>query len=428
MALLLAAALVSCGGGGGGSGGGGTSGLPVGQSLSSPQAANKDAAEDPTGVQGLSAGPADSSGGIAALQAQGVDVASALAGRAASEGVSVYRTLDTSAFGMPRTMVYDSVHGDIYASYPTTYESVGLSAIVRFRSNGMGWTSTSLSLPGLQDIALAPDASVLAATDGSNHVHLIDLATFSVKSTHLAPFGIGDQGSNTEVAIAFTGDGRLWMPSGAGYNWHNLGFFEPRTQTFGTVACSMCYGGPYFAVSGDGSRLMVTQTAGLSPMPPMLYMDGGDGVLRTNPIGLEFFYWMTSLSDDGNRFLFSGSAVYDRAFGTVGNLPQVNDLRTARLSPDGRRAYTLNYVVEPGSSALPVVRAFDTTAPAGTNINLPPVGSFTLADFPACQASTYPKYSCYRPRMQVSKDGTTLMILGDKKLIVATIPKALRRY
>ncbi|WP_429611978.1 hypothetical protein [Variovorax sp. W2I14] len=384
--------------------------------------------EDAADATQLSAGAADSLGGVAALRSSGADVSAALAQRAASDGVVVYRTLDTSAFGMPRTLVYDAVHGDIYASYPTTYESIGLSAIVRFRTNGMNWTSTSLSLPGLQDIALAPDASVLAATDGSNQVHLIDLATFSVKSTHIAPFGIGDQGSNIEVAIAFAGDGKLWMPSGEGYNWHNLGFFDLRTQAFGTVACPMCYSGPYFAVSGDGSRLMVTQTAGLTPRPPMLYMDGGDGVLRTNPVGLDFFYWMTSLSDDGNRFLFSGETVYDRAFGTVGTLPLVNDMRAARISPDGRRAYTLNYVVEPGSPALPVVRAFDTTPSAGTRVNLSQIGSFTLADFPACQASTYPKYSCYRPRMQVSKDGTTLMILGDKKLIVATIPKALRRY
>ena len=426
---LLLAALASCGGGGGN----GTTGLSAGQSPSSidaPAAAQtvstKDEAQDPPGVQGLTTGQADSLGGLAALRAQGGDVVSALAQRAASDGVVVYTTVDTSAFGMPRTMVYDTVHGDIYASYPTTYESVGLSAIVRFRTNGRTWTSSSLSIPGLRDIALATDASVLAATDGSNQVHLIDLATFTVKSTHLSATEIGDQGSNTETGIAFTNDGKLWMPTGAGYQWHGLGFFDVRTLTFGTKPCPSCHGGPFFAVSGDGSRLMMTQSASISPAPPMLYMDTVDGVFRTNPIGLEFFYWLTNLSDSGDRFLFNGYTVYDRAFGTVGTLPATPyGLRAAQLSPNGRRAYVLSYAVEPGSPALPVVQAFDTTAPAGTRINLPLVGSFTLADFPACQTSTYPKYSCYKPRMRLSQDGRMLMILGDKKLIVASIPKAL---
>jgi hypothetical protein len=403
--------------------------LSSGQSPSSPTVANKVEKDDPPAAERLSAGSADSLGGVAALRASGADVAAALAQRAASDGVVTYRTLDTSAFGMPRTLVYDAVHGDIYASYPTTYESIGLSAIVRFRTNGMNWTSTSLSLPGLRDIALASDASVLAATDGSNQVHLIDLATFSVKSSHLSATEIGDQGSNTEAGIAFTNDGKLWMPTGAGYQWHGLGFFDLRTLSFGTRPCPSCHGGPFFAVSGDGSRLMMTQSASITPTPPVLYMDTADGVFRTNPVGLDFFYWLTSLSDSGDRLLLNGYTVYDRTFGTVGAVPQpATGLRAAQMSPDGRRAYVLTYAVEPGTSALPVVQAFDTSAPAGTQVNLPLVGTFTLADFPACQASTYPKYSCYKPRMQVSKDGTTLMILGDKKLIVATIPKALRRY
>ncbi len=36
----------------------------------------------------------------------------------------------------------------------------------------------------------------------------------------------------------------------------------------------------------------------------------------------------------------SGQVVYDRAFGTVGRLPQpYTGVRAAQMSPDGRRAY-----------------------------------------------------------------------------------------
>jgi hypothetical protein len=172
-----------------------------------------------------------------------------------------YATLDTSAYGIPRTMVYDAVRGDIYASYSTSYGSPGLSAIAKFHWSGAGWASSTLSIPGLLDIALATDASVLAATDLGSQVNLIDPVTFSLKHTYVAAAGIGDQGSSTEVGIAFTNDGKLWMPTGTGTSWHGLGYFDLRTLTFGnsTPPCTSCYMGPAFAVSGDGSRLMVSQ-------------------------------------------------------------------------------------------------------------------------------------------------------------------------
>lgn len=337
-----------------------------------------------------------------------------------------YATLDTSAFGQPRTMVYDSSRGDIYASYPTFF-SVGLSAVVRYRLGSSGWTSTTLSVPGLVDIALAPDASVLAATDSSNQVSLIDLASFSVKSRHVSAVNIGNQGTNTEVGIAFTSDGKLWMPTGTmGGGWNGVGFFDLRTATFGEALSSCCYGGPFFAVSPDGARLMVTQSASISPAPKMLYMDAADGSFKPNPVGLEFFYYLTSVSNNGNRFLMSGFTVYDKAFGTVGTVPQpATGIRAAQLSPDGHRAYVLDYAVEPGTAAPPAVQVYDTSASAGTQLTLPLVGSFTIPDLPGCQTASYPDYECYRPRMRLTPDGSNLLILGTKKLVIAPIPQAL---
>ncbi|MGO4395387.1 hypothetical protein AB4Z46_28930 [Variovorax sp. M-6] len=339
---------------------------------------------------------------------------------------TTYAKLDTSAFGTPRTMVYDPVRGDVYASYPT-FASVGLSAIARFRWSGAGWTSSTLSIPGLYDIALASDASVLAATDSSNKVNLIDLASFRVKNSFVSGTGIANVGSYSEVGIAFTKDGKLWMPTGTSLDWHGLGFFDLRTSTFGGASppCTNCFSGPFFAVSGDGSRLMITQSASISPRPPMLYMDLADGKIRTNPIGLTFFYSLTSLSDNGDRFLMGGHTVYDRSFGTVGTVPQPNEgIRAAQLSPDGRRAYVLSYAIEPGTASPPVVQVFDSSAAAGTQLNLPLVGTFTIPDWPGCQASAYPA-TCYQPRMRLTPDGNNLLLLGDKNLIIAPIPKAL---
>ncbi|WP_431274457.1 hypothetical protein ACQ858_20970 [Variovorax ureilyticus] len=335
-----------------------------------------------------------------------------------------YAALDTSSLGTPRTLIYDAVHGDIYASYPT-YASVGLSAVARFRSGPTGWGYTTLSMPGLMDIAMPPDGSVLAATDSAK-VSLIELASFSVKRSVAAPFTIADSGSATEVGVAFTKDNKLWMATGS-FSWHGLGFFDLRTSTFGSsTACTTCYGGQFFAVSRDGSRLMLTQSAAVSPRPPMLYMDADEGVFRPNPIGLEFFYFLTSLSDNGDRFLMSGYDVYDRNFGHVGSVPQPSKgVRAAQMSPDGRRAYLLSYAVEPGDSTPPTVQVFDTAANAGTQLSVPLVGSFVIPDLPGCQTSTYPYYECYRPRMRLTPDGNNLLILGDRKLIIAPIPKTL---
>ncbi|MDM0079426.1 hypothetical protein QTI17_02360 [Variovorax sp. J31P179] len=307
-----------------------------------------------------------------------------------------YTALDTSAYGMPRTMVYDAVRGDIYASYPATYGLINISAIAKFHRTGAGWSSSTLSVPGLQDIALTTDGSVLAATDMSSKVHLIDPATFTIKNSHVSAVAIGDSGSSNEVSIAFTNDDKLWMLTGT-TSWHELGYFDLRTRAFGVSnpRCTNCSGGSYFAVSGDGSRLMFTQSASISPRPPMLYMDAVDNIFRVNPIGLDFFYWLSSLSYSGDRFLMSGQVVYDRAFGTVSRLPQpYTGVRAAQMPPDGRRAYMLNYAVEPGDSVPPSVDVFDTSAPAGTRVNAPLVGSCTLPDMPSCQTSYYPYYEC----------------------------------
>ncbi|MDP9877518.1 hypothetical protein J2W25_001824 [Variovorax boronicumulans] len=337
-----------------------------------------------------------------------------------------YAALDTSAYGVPRTVAYDALRNAIYASYPTPFIGPGISAVARFRMAGSTWTGSTLSIPGLYDIALPADASVLATTDSNNLVSLIDPSSFTVKSTHLLADGIGHQGSMTETGIAFTNDGKLWLSTGSGYDWHGLGYFDTRTMKFGaSTACSSCYGGPFFAVSGDGSRLMVTQSASMSPRPPMLYMDTADGVFRTTPLADDFFVSNTSLSANGDRFLLAGYTVYDRNFGTVGSVPQpVDGTRAIQISPDGRRLYVLSYAVNPGDSALPLVEVYDTSAKAGTQLRLPKVGSFNLADVPGCKTSDYP-YFCLHPLMRVTPDGNNLVVLGDLKLIVAPISQQL---
>lgn len=339
-----------------------------------------------------------------------------------------YSKLDTRAFGTARTLVYDAVRGDIYASYPT-YEMIGLSAVARFRWTGSAWTASTLSIPGLKDIALPPDASVLAATDGNNTVHLIDLTTFTIKSSHVSPAGIADQGTRTETGIAFTADGKLWTSIGGNvYFPGGVGYFDLQTLKFGVASppCPSCYGSQFFAVSGDGSRLMLTQSASVSPAPPMLYLDTAEGFFRTNPIGLEFFYYGTSLSYNGDRFLMNGYTVYDRQFGTVGTIPQLpTGFRGVQMSPDGRRAYAVTFDFEASPSPLWGVQVFDTSAPAGTHVVVPLVGSFTIPDRPSCRPQNELSFACLHPVVRVTSDGNNLLILGEDNLVVVPIPNAL---
>jgi hypothetical protein len=101
------------------------------------------------------------------------------------------------------------------------------------------------------------------------------------------------------------------------------------------------YDGPWYAMSRDGERLIITQTAAASP-EPMLYMNAADSVLRVNPAGLTFSYYF-SLSETGDRVLFDNFELRDGGFNLIGaaTLPTASPYslsyyaRAGLVTPDG---------------------------------------------------------------------------------------------
>ena len=128
-----------------------------------------------------------------------------------------------------------------------------------------------------------------------------------------------------------------------------MAYFDLVTRQFGALPGGALryefYSGPWFNVSGDGDRLVIVQSASISPSPRMLYMDSSSEAPKTNPAGLEFWY-EAAQSLHGERFIEGTYKVWDRNFNLIGNTDMPDTAyfgRTPVFSPDGNRVYILAY-------------------------------------------------------------------------------------
>jgi hypothetical protein len=186
---LLMVALASCGGG---SGGENSIGLPAGQSPSSQSISEPDATlpavtekaelQDPSGIQGLSAAPADSSGGVAALRGQGLDAISERA-----QAVTPNETLpsllapqpgSTAAVGEIGEGIYE---GNIGSLFRTGYNFIGSDGTIAFRSSDFDAVFGSITTTGVN---WTFDTSTRAAyASGFGPMPVKGSGTFSPKSS-----------------------------------------------------------------------------------------------------------------------------------------------------------------------------------------------------------------------------------------------------
>ncbi|HET8538441.1 MAG TPA: hypothetical protein VFL83_01085 [Anaeromyxobacter sp.] len=305
-------------------------------------------------------------------------------------------------------------------------------AIVRF-AHGSGTFSPSVrTIASLQDVALSPDGDLLLAVT-SNEVRLLDPATLADVQILAAPAGTTYSAFSASQGLPSMNDGRVALPGRSGWTLA-IPVFDLATRTFGALDSSLVprldmYHGPWYAASRDGERVLVVQSASISPAPPLLYLDATDGKVRTNPIGLTFFY-EASLSDDGDRFILGSVNVYDGAFASIGRValpPSTVPVGTyfnavAALAPDGSHAYVLAY--PPGyqyaNPAPAKVFVVDTHAAPVSGPDLPILRSFDVPDYVSCLTG---EYGCQlRPFMAVSPDDGTLFILGAQGLLVVPIP------
>lgn len=320
-----------------------------------------------------------------------------------------------AAEGNKGGLVYDPVRRALYTANKTLF------TVMRFAWTGSGWNVTSASLPGIDAVALSPDGKSLVASSTTQGIVLLDPVTLDRQGSYAAP--VGGDSLNALQRLAVTNDGRAWFQGGT---WGGLNYFDLVTREFGSLGSSQqysFYSGPWFSVSGDGSRLNIVQSASISPSPAMLYLDSGNSMARVNPAGLNFWY-EAAQSLRGERFVEGTYKVWDRDFNLIGELALPDSSwigRTPLVSPDGARVYVMAYQSAASSDPAikPRVFVFDSSTRVVLSTRLPLLGYFELADYPTCRSFAY---GCdTRALGTISPDGKTLFFIGDSKLVVAPV-------
>lgn len=328
-----------------------------------------------------------------------------------------YQAIPTQ--GAKGSIYFDPERQSIYASNKT------LGSLMRFAHAGAGWSITSAAIPSIESAAMAPDGATLLTTSTAGNVTLLDPATLATQASYQTQ-QISGYVYNSLPTLAMTNNGKAYFQ---GSTWANgMAYFDLTTRTFGATTSTNVgfdfYSGPWYSVSGDGERLVIVQSASISPTPPMLYMNSSDESPKANPAGLTFWY-EAAQSLHGERFADGTTKVWDRDFNLVGNadLPDTAYFgRTPVFSPDGTRLYVLAYNsnVFNGSADKPRVYVFDTSTRLVTTTSLPVLGYFELTDYPTCTTSAYECNT--RALGTISPDGSTLFFIGDTNLVVAPIP------
>ncbi|MBL8223782.1 MAG: hypothetical protein JNM50_00515 [Chromatiales bacterium] len=292
--------------------------------------------------------------------------------------------------------------------------------IVRFRRVAGAWQRDTLSVSGLVDVGLAADGSRLVVTTTTGILVLDPVTLADAGSSPNAAFAtqtIGTEG------VPVTNDGRAWFSVGL----RSLATYDVGSGALTVDANQRSYqDGPWFGMSRNGERLVISQQACCTPAAPLLYLNASDGVFRQAP-GEGGFFVNAHLSDDGQRALINQIDVRGPSFQSLGLLPATAGFQAVAgaVSPDGDRCYTLSYPDSafglPASPDLPKVFVYDC---AGAGVP-PLLGSFGVPAYPGCWELTGPSCNSVRPVRAIAADGGTLFFAGNRNFLVVPIPAAL---
>ena len=341
--------------------------------------------------------------------------------------------------GSLRSLAYDAERESIYAA------NVTVGSIMSFHYTGGAWTKTSVSFPQAYDAGLSQDGSTLFATStltsalptAPGVIETLDPSTLA--TIHSEPQSVVFLPSfgTLGFGIPTTNDGRTWLAiaSVSQDAFGSLSYVTPTSLLPTVVALPNMspdfYDGPWFAMSRDGERLIITPNSG-----GLLYMNAADSVVRTNPGGATFSYNF-SVSESGDRALFDNATLRDGAFNVLGTatIPAGSSpynsyyAKNGQLTPDGSRIYVLSYRSDasPSLPLSPRVFVFDATSPPPS---LTALGYFDVADYPTCipdpnTGSCAGQYGSPSIAGGISLDGKILFFAGDQKLLVVPVPSTL---
>jgi hypothetical protein len=341
--------------------------------------------------------------------------------------------------GFLRSLAYDPERESIYAANLT------LSSIMSFHYTGSAWTTNSVPFAQVYDVGLSQNGATLFATSTLTSaaptvpgvIETLDpstLATFQSAAqsvVFLPSFGTLGFGIQT------TNDARTWLATASVSQdaFGSLAYVTATSLVPTVVSLSNMLpdfsDGPWFAMSRDGERLLITPNSGA-----MLYMNAADSVVRTNPGGATFSYYF-SLSETGDRALFDSVALRDGAFNALGSatIPAGSSPYTSyyakngQITPDGSLIYVLSYRSDasPSVPLSPRVFVFDATSPPPT---LTALGYFDVPDYPTCvpnpnTGSCVGQYGSPTVAGAISLDGKVLFFGGDQKLLIVPVPSTL---
>jgi hypothetical protein len=323
-----------------------------------------------------------------------------------------------------RTLVYDAEREAVFAS------NSDANTIMRFIPGSSGtWNATSVVYPSVGEIGLSIDGTRLIAmstlSTNPGTISTLDPSTLATVQSVTQSRSIGPDFSQLGFGLATTNDGRTWLdlesatPPFSDLAYTTLNSLTANVVSLPTLATNF-YDGPWFAHSRDGERLLIVQSAAITPQPPMLYLDAADGVVHQNPAGLTFSYRF-SLSDKGDRVAFDATTVRDGSFNLIGQLviPPADGYLAidALVSPDGTRIYALSYPNSaPAGTPPPRIYVFDATV---AQASLPVIGYFAISDYPSCPVvGIQPNCTNYNHASAISIDGQTLYYAGQQNFLV----------
>jgi hypothetical protein len=336
--------------------------------------------------------------------------------------------------GVVPSLTFDAERGAVYAANRT------LESVMSFTASGATWNVDSVPFANAYDVGLSNDGKNLIAASnvldppatGTGSIRLLDPATLDTLSTTPLPGGLEPTFTFRGFGIHTTNDGRSWLAVGRQFGV--MTWFRADTAELARVLPpfqTLFSGGPWFAASRDGERLIVVQGSHNEPDFPLLYLDAADSVLKKNPANL-LRSTLLGLNEDGSRLLlesFRGAEVRDAGFNLVGRatLPVPPpfqpgyELRSAVISVDGGRVYLLAYPPDFSTgTAGPRVFVFDSSAqPAGSE-DLPALGYFDVPDYPTCRTGIPCNSSPVAAA--IALDAKTLFFGGDERLLVVPIP------
>lgn len=324
--------------------------------------------------------------------------------------------------GNLRGLFYDAERLTAYAV------NVDLESLQRFKATN-GWVTDSIAVPAILSAGLTQDGSrllVASTTSGASRIRQLDPDDYTIERSSTDVQALARNFTYITGVIQTTNDGRAWFATGTG--WNAMTYFDPVALTLNTFKPNIqtdFYGGPWFAASRDGERLLVPQSGSITPAPLALYLDAADSVLHANPAGLTNTYRM-SMSDDGNRWVSDSYEVRDRDYTLIGRLPALPPIAAgptyhvsaAQMSPDGKRVYSVAYPDTSLSAGNPArIYVFDSSTRQTTSSDLPVLGYYDMPDYPSC--TYYSNQNCMSvTHMAISPDGLALFAAGNLKFVV----------